>query len=575
MNRPLIACTLALLTLMSAVTQTTSARETSPAQSTLAERPGQAAVASANPLASRAALEVLAAGGNAFDAAIAVSATLAVVEPESSGIGGGGFWLLYVASEDRYVMIDGREMAPAAAHRDMYLDEQGNAIKALSRRGALSAGIPGEPAALEHLATRYGRLPLSESLKPAIRAAEEGFPVNDKYRDRLVGGERWKILSEAAQQAFLADGEVPELGQIIRQPDLANTLKLIGSQGSKGFYQGELAEKLVAGVREAGGNWTLEDLENYRVVEREPIIFDYQDYRVITAPPPSSGGVALATILNTLEGYAMDQLQPEEQVHVLVEAMRRGYRDRSIYLGDPDQVDVPVEQLISDDYAAGLRASIRLDQATPSAALPGLVTPAEGNDTTHFSLIDADGNRVAGTLTVNLGWGSGYMPPGTGVLLNDEMDDFSAKPGVPNAFGLIGATANEIQPGKRPLSSMTPTFVEGHGRVAILGTPGGSRIITMVLLGLLDFVEGHDAQSWVSRPRIHHQYVPDVISAEADALTSEQIAGLRDRGHKVNVSDRTWGNMNVVLWDRISGEVQAAADPRWASSVALVGEKTP
>ncbi len=536
----------------------------------LQQRPGKAAVASANPIASRAALEVIAAGGNAFDAAIAVSATLAVVEPESSGIGGGGFWLLYIAAEDRYVMIDGREKAPGAAHRDMYLDDDGEVIKALSRRGPLSAGIPGEPAALEHLATNYGKLPLASSLAPAIRAAREGFPVNKKYRDRLVRGERWKILSPAAQEAFLADGAVPDLGQIIRQPDLAVTMERIAEKGSAGFYQGELASQLVDGVKAAGGNWTLKDLADYNVVEREPIIFDFDGSRVITAPPPSSGGVALATILNIIEGYDMDQLNPTERVHVIAEAMRRGYRDRSIYLGDPDFFDVPVARLIDDHYAAGLRAGIRLDRATPSVNLPGLVTPPEGNDTTHFSLIDADGNRVAGTLTVNLGWGSGFMVPGTGVLLNDEMDDFSAKPGVPNAYGLIGAEANEIQPGKRPLSSMTPTFVESGDRVAILGTPGGSRIITMVLMGVLDFVAGNNAESWVSLPRIHHQYVPDVISAEKDALTAEQVDGLRDRGHKVHVSDRTWGNMNAVMWDRARHRLEAASDPRWESSHALV-----
>ena len=529
---------------------------------TAADQPGKAAIASAHHLATAAGFEILDAGGNAFDAAVAVSSALAVVEPSSSGIGGGGFWLIHRVEDGHTTMIDGREKAPAAAHRDMYLNEDGTVNRTNAISGPLSAGIPGEPAALDHLAARYGRLPLATSLAPAIRLAEEGFPVDRKYVDLLENYRNFMRFSPEAKRIFLVDGQVPEIGTVIRQPDLASTLRALAEQGRDGFYRGEVARLLVDGVREAGGLWTLEDLAAYDVVEREPIRFRYRDFQVITAPPPSSGGVALGTMLNVLEGYDLDRLAPTTRTHLVVEAMRRAYRDRSIYLGDPDFVDVPIERLVSDHYAAGLRAAIRLDQATPSDMLPGIDVGPEPTNTTHFSLIDAEGNRVAGTLTVNLSYGSGFVPPGTGVLLNDEMDDFSAKEGVPNAYGLIGADANAIEPGKRPLSSMTPTFVEGPDRIAVLGTPGGSRIITMVLLGLLEFVDGEGPQAWVSRPRYHHQYVPDKVSAEPETFSAEEVAALEGLGHQVEVRSSTWGFMNAVMWDRRSGEVSAATDPR-------------
>ncbi len=536
-------------------------------------RPGKAAVASAHYLASEAGIEVMNNGGNAFDAAIAVSAALAVVEPASSGIGGGAFWLLYLAGEDRYVFVDGREMAPAAAHRDMYLNQDGSVNRRLAVTGPLSAAIPGEPAGLVHLAKHYGRLPLTESLAPAIRLASEGFPVDEKYRHILGGRDRYKSLSPAAAEVLLVDGEIPPLGHIIKIPDLAETLRLIANQGFEGFYRGPLADKMVKGVRDAGGIWTHEDLTNYVVKEREPIVIEYHDYKLITAPPPSSGGIALAEMLNILEGYELDRLTEVQRIHLMTEAMRRAYRDRSLYLGDPDFFKVPTELLTDERYAAGLRAGIRLDRATDSDALPGVpVKGPERTDTSHFSLIDPDGNRVASTLTVNLGYGSAFMAPGTGFLLNDEMDDFSAKAGVPNAYGLIGADANAIEPGKRPLSSMTPTIVEGPDRVAMLGTPGGSRIITMVFLGVLDFINGNPPTSWVSLPRLHHQYVPDRISAEPDALSADQVRELEALGHEVRVENRTWGNMHGVMWDRRAGEVSAGSDPRWASGRAIVSE---
>ncbi len=525
-------------------------------------KPPAQAIASAHPLATAAGLRVLDAGGNAFDAAVAVSAALAVVEPYSSGIGGGGFWLLHRASDGRQIMLDGRERAPLRARSDLYQDAQGEVVPGLSMDGALAAAIPGEPAALVHLAERYGRLSLAESLAPAIELAEKGFSVDEHYR--RMAEFRLGVLRRHATSAaiFLHRNAVPPAGFRLRQPDLAATLRALADRGRAGFYAGEVAERLVRGVRAAGGIWTSEDLSSYRVVEREPIRFAYRDLRVVSASPPSSGGIALATMLHILEGYALKDLDPATQVHLIVEAMRRAYRDRAQYLGDPDFVSLPTRLLTDPGYAAGLRASIRLDRATPSAALPASVAAVEGPDTTHFSILDADGNRVAATLSINYPFGSGFTVPGTGVLLNDEMDDFSAKPGVPNAYGLVGAQANAIAPGKRPLSSMSPTFVESERGVAILGTPGGSRIITMVLLGILDLEQGNGVASWVARPRFHHQYLPDVIQYEPEAFSDPMLEELHRRGHKLQLLSRDYGNMQAVFWDFADNRVAAASDPR-------------
>ena len=524
--------------------------------------PPSAAVASAHPLATQAGLEILDAGGNAFDAAVAVSATLAVVEPYSSGLGGGGFWLLHEADSGRDIMIDGRERAPLAAHRDMYLNAEGQVIDGLSVNGPLAAGIPGEPAALVHLAEHYGRLPLSRSMAPAIRAAREGFAVTPHYQ--RMAGFRLEVLrrSPAAAQTFLLNNQVPPLGHPVRQPELANTLEKIASNGFDGFYSGEIADRLVSGNRAAGGIWSHKDLEQYRVVEREPVVSNYGDYRIISASPPSSGGVALVTMLNIVEEYDLENLPEAERQHLIIEAMRRAYRDRAEYLGDPDYVEMDIQSLTSKAHAARLRQSISMKQATESRRMPRVTTGGEGTDTTHFSILDREGNRVAATLSINYPFGSGFMPPGTGVLLNDEMDDFSAKPGVPNVYGLIGAEANAIAPGKRMLSSMSPTFVEHEDRVAILGTPGGSRMISMVLHGILGFVDSKAAQDIVSQPRYHHQYLPDHVQHEPDAITPEQRLELAARGHVLVELDNPYGNMQLVIWNREQQRVTAASDPR-------------
>ena len=527
-----------------------------------AARPPAPAIASAHPLATRAGMEILSVGGNAFDAAVAVSAVLAVVEPYSSGLGGGGFWLLHRQRDGLEVMVDGREVAPMAASRTMYLDANGDVEPGLSVDGPLAAGIPGEPAALVHIAERYGRLPLRRSLAPAIRLARDGFPVDEYYR--RMARFRLAALQDDAQAAgiFLVNNEVPAAGERIRQPDLAATLASIARYGRAGFYQGPVAERLVTGVRDAGGIWTAADLAGYRVVEREPVRFEYRGMRITSVAPPSSGGVALATILNILSGYELGGLDEAGRAHVIIEAMRRAYRDRAEYLGDPDFVTVPVDRLSGAAHAQRLRETIRLQQATPSASLPGRASPQGGADTTHFSILDSEGNRVAATLSINYPFGACVVPPGSGVLLNDEMDDFSAKPGVPNVYGLVGADANAIAAGKRPLSSMSPTFVESPAGIAILGTPGGSRIITMVLLGILDIADGTLPQDWVSQPRFHHQYLPDVVQYEAGAFDAALISALEARGHRLKRLDSTYGNMQAIYWDRNTGRVTAASDPR-------------
>ena len=389
------------------------------AESGLATRPGAAAIASAHPLATAAGLEILAAGGNAFDAAVAVSAALAVVEPYSSGLGGGGFWLLHRAADGHEVMVDGRERAPLAAHRDLDLDEDGEVVHEWSMNGPLSAAIPGEPAALDHIARRYGKLPLAHSLAPAIRLARAGFAVEEHYR--RMAGFRLEVMARYPDTArILLDlGAAPETGTLIVQEDLARTLEALAEEGADGFYRGAVARRLVEGVRAAGGIWTLEDLAQYQVVEREPVRFRYRDLEITSVAPPSSGGVALATMLQILEGYDLVSLDQATRTHLVIEAMRRAYRDRAEYLGDPDFVAMPLARLTSPDYAAGLRASIRADRATPSTDLPGEAETGGGHHTTHFSILDREGNRVAATLSVNYPFGSGFIAPGTGVLLNE------------------------------------------------------------------------------------------------------------------------------------------------------------
>jgi len=552
------------------------------AAKTAPAKPQQSAVASAHFLATEAGHEVLALGGNAFDAAVAVSATLSVVEPISSGLGGGGFFLLHDAKTGRDRFIDARETAPASATPDKYLDDKGGLNRDRATNGPWSAGIPGLPAGLVHLAGKYGRLPLAVSLAPAIRIARDGFPVYARLAKGYAARSEVMERYSGTRGVFLADGNPPAEGEILRQPDLARSLELLGGKGHDGFYKGEVAAKLLAGVRAEGGVWSAEELAAYRIRERTPLRFEYDGWQIVTAPPPSSGGIALAQMLQMLEPWDLKALPPVQRTHLVIEAMRRAFRDRTFYLGDPDFVNVPQRTLASADYSAGLRAGINPDKATPSDMLSGVQTPLEDEDTSHFSIIDADGNRVAGTQTVNLLFGSGLIPPGTGVLLNNEMDDFALKSGTPNAFGVMGYEANAPMPGKRMLSSMTPTFMESKEQVAVLGTPGGSRIITMVLLGALGYADGLDAQSVAALPRFHHQWMPDVVSTERNAMPADTIAALRAMGHTVNTpedavdgrrSSDSWGNMQTVSWNKASNTLTTGSDPRNPVGLGKVVDK--
>ncbi|MGK0402248.1 MAG: gamma-glutamyltransferase [Alcanivorax borkumensis] len=530
--------------------------------------PGKSAVASAHPLATQAGLNILEQGGNAFDAAVAVAATLAVVEPYSAGMGGGGFWLLHREQDGLQTFVDARETAPDAATAAMYQNKEGKVMRDWAVNGPSAAGIPGQAAAFVHLADNYGKLPLTSTLAPAIALAEHGFHVEEHYRK--LAGYRKDVLNRFPEAAaiFLHNGKVPPNNHLIKQADLARVLRALAEKGNAGFYQGEVAKQLVDGVQQAGGIWTLDDLANYKVVERTPTVSQFRGGRVISAPPPSSGGIVMGEALNILS-QLNDGNTAEITPHLAIEAMRRAYQDRARYLGDPDFVDIPVDKLLSIGYAKQRASSITLDKATASSSLGEPVGVEEGFHTTHFSVLDKDGNRVAATLSINLPFGSGFVAPGTGVLLNNEMDDFSAKPGSPNAYGLVGSQANAIAPGKRPLSSMTPTFVEFDDRIAILGTPGGSRIISMVMLAVLEASNNKPVEDWVNAVRYHHQYLPDEVQAEPAFIDSQAAKDLVRRGHKVVSTGRNYGNMQAILWRQDSGEVTAASDPRGIGSAEI------
>jgi gamma-glutamyltranspeptidase/glutathione hydrolase len=529
---------------------------------------GNAAIASAHPLATQAGKAILDQGGNAFDAAVAVAATLAVVEPYSSGLGGGGFFLLHRARDGRQVMLDARETAPLQATANMYLDAAGNPIPNASLNGARAAGIPGIPAGLVYLARHYGQLPLRQSLAPAIRLAAQGFPVDARYR--TMAQMRLTLLQaqlEAALQ-YLQHNAVPELGVAVVQPALAATLRALADHGAAGFYRGPVARELVSSVRKGGGIWTQSDLTRYRVVARAPIAFDYRGMHIVSAAPPSAGGVTLAEALNILVRYDLIKLNAADRMHLVVEALRRAYHDRARYLGDPNFVHIPLVKLMSRAYADQLAASVDLNNATPSASLEPAPGVSQGDHTTHFSIVDRQGNRVAATLSINTLFGSGFVAGKTGVLLNNEMDDFAASEHGMNVYGLANSRANRIAPGKRPLSSMSPTFVEDKRGILIIGTPGGSRIISMVLLAILNSAAEPqvDVNALVSAPRYHHQYLPDRIEVEPNAFPPDVLDELQLKGHVLQVNTQPWGNMQAVWIDRASGRAFAASDPRGMGS---------
>lgn len=522
----------------------------------------EAAIASAHPLATQAGFEVLNKGGNVYDAAVAVSAALAVVEPSGSGLGGGGFWLLHRESDNTNIMLDGREKAPLAAHKNMYLDKQGQVNKLLSLNGALAAGIPGMPAALVYLSKNYGQLSLAESLAPAIRYAEQGFKIGERHRKLLRFRQSVLKQQDTIAKLFLIEGELPEKDTLLQQKSLAETLKQIAAKGKAGFYQGEVAEKLVNSVQKLGGIWQLEDLKEYQVKRRQPVVGQYKDMQITSAALPSAGGTLLLEALNILETLDLDAVDDITAKHLIIESLRRAYHDRALYLGDDDFVDVPSKRLLSKQYAYGLASSIRADKSLASDALSGYSKAKQGGrNTTHFSIIDQQGNRVAATLSINFPFGAGIVAEGTGVVLNNEMDDFQASENAANGYGLVGGKANLIAPGKRMLSSMSPSFVEQQERVAALGTPGGSRIPSMVLLAILDFAKGQGPKSQVQVKRFHHQYKPDVVLYEKGGLEEAEIRALEKLGHQLK-QYYNYGNMQAVQLDKATGVLSAASDPR-------------
>jgi gamma-glutamyltranspeptidase/glutathione hydrolase len=527
-------------------------------------------VSSAHPLATQAGAEILINGGNAFDAAIAVSSTLSVVEPFGSGLGGGGFFLIYEAASDRYSMIDARERAPLNSTADMYLDNLGNPIPRLSIDGALAAGIPGLPAGLAFLNGNYGMMSFEETLEFAFKTARDGFIVDERLEDRVHS--QWERFNDEAKDIFSNPNDEPiAAGEILVQEDLARSISLISESHARDFYEGMLSITLLEATQAMGGIWTAEDLMEYEIIEREPLIESFFGHNIISVPPPSSGGIALFQMLSMLNQLDYFSLNRTDQIHVLIESMRRAYRDRALYLGDSDFIDVPMEMLLSERHINESLNDFDMNRASNSE--PMMFDEAdfqEGMDTTHFSIIDQFGNIVSATQSINYNFGSGMIASGTGIFLNNEMDDFSIKPGYPNLYGLVGSEANAIAPGKRMLSSMTPTIITSEEDVMAIGTPGGSRIITMVMLAILDWIENKSVEQSVNHLRIHHQYLPDMLQIEPGAINSDAIYDLMERGHEIEELENNFGNMYAAAKKYQENSYSGAADFRGVGSVLIV-----
>jgi len=535
----------------------------------------QGMVVTAGEQASEAGLAMLRQGGTAVDAAVAASFAISVLRPQSTGIGGGGFFLLYLAKKKETIAIDFRERAPLVATHDMFIRD-GKAVPELSRNGPLAVAVPGLIAGLVDIQKKYGTMPLAKVMAPAIRLADEGFPVYPQlagaiqYRVKLLGD------SPATRAIYFRDDRPLTEGELLVQKDLAKTLRTIARKGKKGFYTGAVAKAIVAEMEARGGLITQKDLDQYRVIYRTPVTSTFHNAQVHAMPPPSSGGVLITQMLNVLAGFPLQEIgfHTPKGIHLQTEALRLAFRDRAQYLGDPDFVDVPVTMLSSEKYATEQRAKIDLAKATPSNAIPA--TPAgkiESTSTTHLSVIDTHGNAVATTQTVNLYFGSGVMVPGTGIMLNNEMDDFSAQPMNPNAFGLVGVTdANTIAPRKTPLSSMSPTIVTKHGKVILItGSPGGSRIISSTLQVLLNtLVYDMSLPEAMFAPRIHHQWFPDELQIEVQKGSEAEglVAALKQMGHTVkpvetsNDGRHMFGNVQAIHVDPESGVITGVSDPR-------------
>ena len=533
-------------------------------------------VVSQDKLASVVGAEILAAGGNAVDAAVATGFALAVTFPQAGNLGGGGFMLVHIAEEDKTYALDYREIAPLSFYAEMFIKPDGSVDTNSKRFGIDSSGVPGTVAGLLLAQEKWGRLGREQVLEPAIKLAAEGFRVSDSlsYSLKRASG---RFRTNESKRYFLGEdlaGRNP--GDIWVQSDLADTLNAVSSQGVDGFYSGKIAELIVKQVQTLGGSMTLEDLASYKAVVREPVIGTYRGYQVASMPPPSSGGVHLIQMLNILENADLNSLEhnSSDYLHLLVEAMKPAYADRSQHLGDPDFVHVPVDQLISKEYGGDLWKQIDPEKARPSEEIaPFNAIPQESADTTHFSVWDAEGNVVSNTYTLNFSYGNGIAVDGAGFLLNNEIDDFTATPGASNAYGLIGGHANAIEPGKRPLSSMTPTIVFNDGKPFMAtGSPGGSRIITTVLQSILNVVDhSMNAAEAVSVPRIHHQWQPDQIYWES-GISSDTRKALERKGHSFTGSPRTFAKLEIIL--ELEAGLQGASDPRWPESGAVVQPET-
>jgi gamma-glutamyltranspeptidase/glutathione hydrolase len=521
-------------------------------------------VSSQEAMATDVGVAILKQGGNAVDAAVAVGFSLAVTYPRAGNIGGGGFMMVYLAKEKKTIAIDYREMAPSAAHKDIFLDENGDVDNQKARFHGLSSGVPGTVMGLELALKEYGTMTLAQVMQPAIDQAEKGIVVTRGLSNSLSAMQNRLSRWESTKDIFYPNkGQPLAIGQYLYQPELANSLKLIAKQGSKGFYQGVTASKIAAAVQEAGGIMTVADLANYQAKIRHPIMGTYRGYDILSMPPPSSGGIHLVQILNTLENYPIDQWghNSANTIHVMAEAMKRAYADRSEYLGDDDFVSVPMKALTNKTYANSIAKKIDMKHATSSELIkPGQLAPYESPQTTHFSVVDKWGNAVANTYTLNFSYGSGLVAKGTGILMNNEMDDFSSKPGVPNGYGLLGGSANAIEPQKRPLSAMTPTIVLKNGDLFLVtGTPGGSRIITTTLQIVMNVIDHHmNIAEATNATRIHHQWFPDEIRVER-GLSIDTVKLLEEKGHKINLKNSMGSTQSIMKTEQ---GLFGATDPR-------------
>ncbi|MCB1750976.1 MAG: gamma-glutamyltransferase [Gammaproteobacteria bacterium] len=522
-------------------------------------------------LATDEALKVLEQGGNAIDAAVTAAFALAVTQPRSGNIGGGGFMLISSGRKDEVVAIDYREKAPALASRDMFLGTDGNVDEELSRFSHKSAGVPGTVAGLLLALERYGSISLARALEPAIRLAQDGFIVPARFSDGIRrAADRLQRHASSRKIFFKPDGSGYQPGELFVQKELAATLQRIAQLGRDGFYQGRTAELIVEEMQRGGGLISLEDLSNYQPTVRQPVHGSYRGYDIYSMGPPSSGGTHIVQILNILEGFPIGRSghNSAQTIHLMAEAMKRAYADRAEYLGDADFVRVPINGLTSKRYAETLRVGIDRERATPAAGLPpGDPVPYESGETTHFSVVDRFGNAVSNTYTINFSYGSHIVVDGAGFLLNNEMDDFSAKPGVANAYGLIGGEANRIEPHKRMLSSMSPTIVKLDGRnFLVTGSPGGSRIITTTLQVLMNVIDHHlNIQSAVNAPRVHHQWQPDEIRIE-EGISPDTVRLLQQMGHSVSRKPAMGASQSILVGS--DGTLYGGADPRNSTSSA-------